>query len=87
MTIAALPNAETASGIVSLLTLMSILFNGVLQAPSQLPKFWMFMYRVSPFTYWVGGMTSTMVGGRKIVCSASEVSVLNPHLDRHVAST
>ncbi|EFQ88413.1 hypothetical protein CFE70_005141 [Pyrenophora teres f. teres 0-1] len=78
MTIAALPNAETASGIVSLLTLMSILFNGVLQAPSQLPKFWMFMYRVSPFTYWVGGMTSTMVGGRKIVCSASEVSVLNP---------
>lgn len=78
MTIAALPNAETASGIVSLLTLMSILFNGVLQAPSQLPKFWMFMYRVSPFTYWVGGMTSTMVGGREIVCSASEVSVLNP---------
>jgi len=78
MTIAALPNAETASGLVSLLTLMSILFNGVLQTPSQLPKFWMFMYRVSPFTYWVGGMTSTMVGGREVTCSAAEVSVFDP---------
>jgi ABC-type multidrug transport system permease subunit len=47
MTIAALPNAETAAGLVSLLTLMSILFNGVLQPPSQLPGFWIFMYRVS----------------------------------------
>jgi ATP-binding cassette subfamily G (WHITE) protein 2 (PDR) len=47
MTIAALPNAETAAGLVSLLTLMSILFNGVLQPPTQLPGFWLFMYRVS----------------------------------------
>jgi ABC-type multidrug transport system permease subunit len=47
MTIAALPNAETASGLVSLLVLMSILFNGVLQPPSALPGFWIFMYRVS----------------------------------------
>lgn len=78
MTIAALPNAETASGLVSLLTLMSILFNGVLQTPSQLPKFWMFMYRVSPFTYWIGGMASTMAGGRAVTCSASEVSVFDP---------
>lgn len=47
MTIAALPNAETAAGLVSLLTLMSLLFNGVLQPPNQLPGFWLFMYRVS----------------------------------------
>jgi len=47
MTIAALPNAETAAGLVSLLMLMSILFNGVLQPPSALPGFWIFMYRVS----------------------------------------
>ena len=47
MTIAALPNAETASGLVSLLMIMSILFNGVLQAPNLLPGFWLFMYRIS----------------------------------------
>ncbi|KAI4945647.1 hypothetical protein J4E91_007990 [Alternaria rosae] len=78
MTIAALPDAETASGLVSLLTLMSILFNGVLQPPDQLPGFWLFMYRCSPFTYWIGGMVSTMLSGRQVVCSEREVSVFDP---------
>ncbi|KAF1939631.1 hypothetical protein EJ02DRAFT_456735 [Clathrospora elynae] len=78
MTIAALPDAETASGLVSLFVLMSILFNGVLQPPDQLPGFWLFMYRASPFTYWVGGMVSTMLGGRPVTCSAREVSVFDP---------
>jgi len=78
MTIAALPNAETASGLVSLLTLMSILFNGVLQTPDNLPGFWLFMYRVSPFTYWIGGIVATMLSGREVVCSSSEVLVFNP---------
>jgi ABC-type multidrug transport system permease subunit len=78
MTIASLPDAMTASGLVSLLTLMSILFNGVLQTPGNLPGFWMFMYRVSPFTYWVGGMVATMLAGRPGVCGEREVSVLDP---------
>lgn len=78
MTIAALPNAETASGLVALLTLMSILFNGVMQPPSQLPGFWIFMYRVSPFTYWIAGLVSTMSAGRPVVCSATEVLRFDP---------
>ncbi|KAH7062844.1 ABC-2 type transporter-domain-containing protein [Paraphoma chrysanthemicola] len=78
MTIAALPNAETAAGLVSLLTLMSILFNGVLQPPSQLPGFWIFMYRVSPFTYWIGGLVSTMLANRPVVCSSTEISIFDP---------
>lgn len=78
MTIAALPNAETASGIVSLLTLMSILFNGVLQPPSELPGFWIFMYRVSPFTYWIGGLVATMLANRPVYCAESELSIFDP---------
>ncbi|KAH9868944.1 hypothetical protein J1614_008021 [Plenodomus biglobosus] len=78
MTIAALPDAMTAAGLVSLLTLMSILFNGVLQPPSQLPGFWLFMYRASPFTYWIGGLVTTMLSGRPVTCSASEVSIFDP---------
>jgi ATP-binding cassette subfamily G (WHITE) protein 2 (PDR) len=78
MTIATLPNAETASGLVALLTLMSILFNGVLQPSSQLPGFWIFMYRVSPFTYWISGLVSTMSAGRPVICSASEVLMFDP---------
>ncbi|KAJ4360097.1 uncharacterized protein N0V89_000656 [Didymosphaeria variabile] len=78
MTIAALPDAQTASGIVTLLTFMSILFNGVLQPPSALPRFWIFMYRVSPFTYWIGGMCSTLLHGREVVCTSTETSRFNP---------
>lgn len=78
MTIAALPDAQTAAGIVSLFTLMSILFNGVLQPPSNLPGFWLFMYRASPFTYWVGGMVATMLGGREVRCGESEMPPFDP---------
>ncbi|KAL7754992.1 hypothetical protein ACKLNR_014749 [Fusarium oxysporum f. sp. zingiberi] len=78
MTIAALPDALTASSIVTLLVLMSLTFCGVLQSPDALPGFWIFMYRVSPFTYWVAGIVSTELGGRLVECSRSEVSVFNP---------
>ncbi|KAF2442952.1 hypothetical protein P171DRAFT_433323 [Karstenula rhodostoma CBS 690.94] len=78
MTIAALPDAQTASGLVTLLTFMSILFNGVLQAPSSLPGFWIFMYRVSPFTYWIGGIVSTLLHDREVICTETETSRFNP---------
>lgn len=43
MTIAALPDAQTAGGIVTLFTFMSLLFCGVLQSPDALPGFWIFV--------------------------------------------
>ncbi|KAJ0161617.1 ATP-binding cassette transporter CGR1 [Colletotrichum tanaceti] len=78
MTIAAFPDAQTASGMVTLLVLMSLTFCGVLQAPSALPGFWIFMYRVSPFTYWVAGIVGTQLHGRPVTCSAAEASVFDP---------
>lgn len=78
MTIAALPDAQTASAIVSMLLLMMLMFNGVLQTPSALPGFWIFMYRVSPFTYWISGIVSTSVHGRLITCSDREFNVFSP---------
>jgi ABC-type multidrug transport system permease subunit len=78
MTIAALPDAVTASGIVVMLTLMSIVFCGVLQSPTGLPGFWIFMYRVSPFTYWIGGIVSTMLHSRLVECSEAETLIFNP---------
>lgn len=48
MTIAALPDAQTASAIVTFLMIMMTLFSGVLQGPTALPGFWIFMYRVAP---------------------------------------
>ncbi|KAK5688623.1 hypothetical protein LTS10_000601 [Elasticomyces elasticus] len=76
--IAAMPDAQTAASIVTLLFSMSLIFNGVLQSPTALPGFWIFMYRVSPFTYWVAAMADALLYGRAIECAADETSIFNP---------
>ncbi|EAW09321.1 putative ABC multidrug transporter [Aspergillus clavatus NRRL 1] len=78
MVIAALPDAETAGAIVTLLFSMALTFNGVMQTPEALPGFWIFMYRASPFTYWVGGVVATQMHGRAVQCNAAETAVFNP---------
>lgn len=78
MCIAAMPDAQTAGAIVTFLFFMALIFNGVMQPPSALPGFWIFMYRISPFTYWVGAMAAAMLHGRQVICSAAETSVFQP---------
>ncbi|PNP39712.1 hypothetical protein TGAMA5MH_08383 [Trichoderma gamsii] len=78
MIIVAMPDAQTAASLVTFLVLMSTMFNGVLQVPSALPGFWLFMWRVSVFTYWVAGIVGTELHGREIVCSESELSIFSP---------
>jgi ABC-type multidrug transport system permease subunit len=57
---------------------MMILFAGVFQTPDNLPQFWMFMYRVSPLTYLVGGASVSALPLRDIACSESETYVFQP---------
>ena len=78
MTVAVMKDAHTASSIVTVLTIMSIVFSGVLQTANALPGFWKFMYRVSPFTYWIGGIVATELHGRPIYCSPTETSIFDP---------
>lgn len=80
MTIAALPDATTAGALVTLGMLMSMMFCGVFQNPTALPGFWIFMYYISPFTYWVSAVTSTMSHGREVTCSSVEASIVDPPL-------
>jgi len=49
-----------------------------MQSPEALPGFWIFMYRVSPFTYWVAAMVAPQVHDRPIVCSQTELSIFSP---------
>lgn len=76
--IAAMPDAQTAGGIATTLFAMTLIFNGVMQPPDALPGFWIFMYRVSPLTYWVGGIAGTMLHARTIECSGAEASIFDP---------
>ena len=72
MIIAGIETAETAGNIGSLLFSLSLLFCGVLVPPTAMPGFWIFMYRVSPFTYLVEGLLSTAVSGTTVECAANE---------------
>lgn len=77
MVIAGLPDAETAANLANLAFSLCLIFCGVLASPSTFPGFWIFMYRVSPFTYLVDGMLSVAVANTDVVCAANEYLVFN----------
>ncbi|QPG73024.1 hypothetical protein FOA43_000328 [Brettanomyces nanus] len=70
-----LPSANVISG---LLFNFVIAFCGVVQPPSLMPGFWKFMWRSSPFTYFVDSMMSISLHNRPVVCSAKEMNYLDP---------
>lgn len=73
----AVPAIETAGAISNILFTMCLQFNGVLQPPSALPGLWIFMYRVSPFTYLVGGLAAVGLMDRPITCAQNELAVFD----------
>lgn len=92
--IAALPDAETAGNIATLMFSLTLTFNGVFQPPVALPGFWIFMCkfdsihtspstntqtdRVSPLTYLVGGVVGTGLHDRQVVCAQNELAIMQP---------
>lgn len=51
--VAAIPEPAVAAMLATLMFGLSSLFNGAMQPPGKLPRFWILMYRVSPFTYYI----------------------------------
>ncbi|KAJ5658792.1 ABC multidrug transporter C [Penicillium longicatenatum] len=78
MIIAGIELAETGGNLANLFFSLCLVFCGVLATPSQMPGFWIFMYRVSPFTYLVSAMLSTGVSGTDVVCGSVEYLNFNP---------
>lgn len=58
MVVAGMDLAETAGNIANLAFSLCLIFCGVLVTREQLPGFWIFMNRVSPFSYLVEGLCS-----------------------------
>lgn len=77
-TVAALDEPAVGAMLATLMFGLSLLFNVAMQPPSQLPQFWIFMYRVSPFTYYVSGISSTALHGRPDPCNDVELKVFDP---------
>lgn len=65
--------AQNAANICSLLFTMCLIFCGVLTPKDKLPGFWIFMYRVNPFTYLVAAMLSIGLSGAPVECSTTEL--------------
>ncbi|KAI9367195.1 ABC-2 type transporter-domain-containing protein [Aspergillus egyptiacus] len=78
MIIAGIELAETGGNLANLLFSLCLVFCGVLATPEVLPGFWIFMYRVSPFTYLVSAMLSTGVSGTEAYCEPVEFVSLSP---------
>lgn len=75
MCIAGIERRENAAHIAVLLFTISLNFCGVLLYPT---GFWIFMYRVSPFTYWVSSILSAGIGRNNVVCKADELVSFPP---------
>ncbi|RYP73544.1 hypothetical protein DL771_003583 [Monosporascus sp. 5C6A] len=78
MVIAAFETAEAGGNIANMLFMMCLIFCGVLANPDTLPRFWIFMYRVSPFSYLVSAMLTTAVANTNVICAANEFLNFDP---------
>ena len=70
--IAGFETAEAGGNIANLLFMLCLIFCGVLANPDTMPRFWIFMYRISPFTYLVSAMLATGVANTNVECAANE---------------
>jgi ABC-type multidrug transport system permease subunit len=58
------------------------LFNGILRPHEQMPAFWKYtMYYITPFTYWVGGVLTSVLRGTEVVCTQSELTIFESPLN------
>ncbi|KJZ75242.1 hypothetical protein HIM_05436 [Hirsutella minnesotensis 3608] len=76
--IAGFETAEAGGNMANLLFTLCLIFCGVLATPDSLPGFWIFMYRVSPFTYLVSGLLATGIANTEVHCASNEVLTLEP---------
>ncbi|CZR67657.1 probable ABC1 transport protein [Phialocephala subalpina] len=67
--------ADTVDGggnTANLFFVLIFFFCGVLATPAQMPRFWIFLYRVSPLSYWVSAVLSTGLANVEVTCASNE---------------
>lgn len=76
--IAITDTAEAGGNLANVLFMLCLLFCGVLASPDSMPGFWIFMYRVSPFTYLISSLMATGLANTDVTCSSNEYVVFDP---------
>jgi ATP-binding cassette subfamily G (WHITE) protein 2 (PDR) len=78
MIIAAFETAEAGGNVANLLFMLCLIFCGILASPDAFPRFWIFMYYISPFTYLTSAMLSTAVANTDLRCADNELLRFQP---------
>ncbi|KAK0705778.1 ATP-binding cassette transporter [Apiosordaria backusii] len=78
MCIAAAETAADGGNIANFLFTFAFFFCGVLATPSQMPGFWVFVYRASPLSYWVSSILSTGLANVGVYCAENEFVTFEP---------
>jgi ATP-binding cassette subfamily G (WHITE) protein 2 (PDR) len=73
--VAGLDSADLAGNISSMMFTIALTFCGVLKKPT---GFWIWMYHVSPFTYFMQGILSATLADNKVTCSSKELVRFSP---------
>ncbi|EDO17450.1 hypothetical protein Kpol_1037p47 [Vanderwaltozyma polyspora DSM 70294] len=72
------PNLQSANVIMGLTLSFLVAFCGVVQPKTLMPGFWTFMWKASPYTYFVQNLISIMLHDKPVVCKEKELSFLDP---------
>ncbi|CAB4254073.1 similar to Saccharomyces cerevisiae YOR011W (ohnolog of YIL013C PDR11) AUS1 Plasma membrane sterol transporter of the ATP-binding cassette family [Maudiozyma barnettii] len=67
------PNLQTAAVFVAFFYSFTASFCGVMQPYGMFPGFWKFMYRVSPYTYFIDTFVSLLLHDREVICDNMEL--------------
>lgn len=76
--IAGITNSETACNIGNVFAAIMLLFCGILSGPKAMPGFWLFAYRINPFTYLVEGLLGVGLAKIPVTCSEAELLQFEP---------
>lgn len=71
-------SADDGGNIANFLFVLAFFFCGVLASPTQMPGFWIFLYRVSPLSYFVSAILSTGLANVEVTCADNEFTTFSP---------
>ncbi|KUJ24542.1 uncharacterized protein LY89DRAFT_776636 [Mollisia scopiformis] len=70
--------ADEGGNVANFLFVLIFFFCGVLATPDSMPRFWIFLYRASPLSYWVSAVLSTGIANVEVTCASNEYTIVNP---------
>ena len=70
--------AEDGGNAANFMFVLVNFFCGALVTPDEMPRFWIFLYRASPLSYFVSAMLSTGLANVDVTCAANEYTIINP---------